>query len=131
MIVFTNRAVIYMLNFNKYFFEHYIFYDLSLHLVRGPPDSGPLTTGWEPLAYWFKPLRNIYITAGKALIKCRPIQNTIVSAAFWLVGPKVRGFESRSSRHVGTMGKSFTRSCLLRFGVKLQYSIRDMCRERL
>jgi len=26
-------------------------------------------------------------------------------------------FESHSSRHVGTLGKSFTRSCLQRFGV--------------
>ena len=26
--------------------------------------------------------------------------------------PKGRGFDSRSSRHVGTLGKSFTYSCL-------------------
>ena len=38
--------------------------------------------------------------------------------------PKGRGFESRSSRHIGTLGKSFTRSCLWRLGVKLQHSIR-------
>ena len=49
--------------------------------------------------------------------------------AWWLIGrfvafhPKGRGFESHSSRHVGTLGKSFTRSCLLRFGMKLQHSI--------
>ena len=36
--------------------------------------------------------------------------------------PKGRGFESRSSRHVGTLGKSFTHSCLWRF---------LLCRERL
>src|SRR6218665_2767097 len=29
-------------------------------------------------------------------------------------------FESRSSRHVGTLGKSFTHSCLWRFGAKLE-----------
>jgi len=29
------------------------------------------------------------------------------------------GFESCSSRHVGALGKSLTRSCLWRFGVKL------------
>jgi len=46
---------------------------------------------------------------------------------WWLISrvdafrPKSRGFESLSSRHVGTLGKSFTRSC---FGVKLQHSIR-------
>ena len=40
--------------------------------------------------------------------------------------PKGRGFESLSSRHVGNLGKSFTRSCLWRFGVKLRYSILDV-----
>src|SRR6218665_3398945 len=34
--------------------------------------------------------------------------------AFCLEG---RRFESRSSRHVGTLGKSFTHSCMWRFGV--------------
>ena len=33
-------------------------------------------------------------------------------------------FESRSSRHVGTLGKSITRSCLWRLGAKLRHSIR-------
>ena len=40
--------------------------------------------------------------------------------------PKGRGFESRSGRHVETLGKSFTRSCLWRFGVKLRHSIRAL-----
>src|SRR6218665_2390599 len=38
--------------------------------------------------------------------------------------PEGHGFESRSSRHVGTLDKSFTHSCLWRFGVKLRHSIR-------
>src|SRR6218665_3689119 len=38
--------------------------------------------------------------------------------------PKGRGFDSRSSRHVGTLGKSFARSCPWRFCVKLRHSIR-------
>ena len=38
--------------------------------------------------------------------------------------PEGRGFDSRSSRHVGTLGKSLTYSCLWRFGVKLRHSIR-------
>src|SRR6218665_1410906 len=39
--------------------------------------------------------------------------------------PEGRGFDSRSSRQVGTSGKSFTDSCLpMRFGVKLRYCIR-------
>src|SRR6218665_1714876 len=53
-----------------------------------------------------------------------------ICGAWWLIGrfvtfrPKGRGFEYRSSRHVGTLGKSFTRSCLWCFGVKLRHSIR-------
>ena len=39
--------------------------------------------------------------------------------------PECRGFDSHSSRHVGTLGKSFTCSCMpVHFGVKLRYSIR-------
>src|SRR6218665_3031042 len=47
----------------------------------------------------------------------------------WLVGRFVAfrtnglGFEFHSSRHVGTLGKSFTRSCRWCFGVELQHSI--------
>ena len=37
--------------------------------------------------------------------------------------PDARGFESSSSRHIGTLGKSLTRSCLWRFGMKLRHSI--------
>src|SRR6218665_28269 len=49
---------------------------------------------------------------------------------WWCIGrveafrPKGRGCESRSSRHVGTLSKSLTRSYLWRFGVKLPHSIR-------
>ena len=55
-----------------------------------------------------------------------------VYGAWWPIGrfdairPKGRGFESRSSRHVVTLGKSFTRSYMWRFGVKLRHSIRDV-----
>ena len=38
--------------------------------------------------------------------------------------PRGHGFDPRSSRHVGTLSKSFTHSCLLRFGVKFRHSIR-------
>jgi len=37
---------------------------------------------------------------------------------------RVVGFEPRFSRHVGSLGKSFTRSCQWRFGLKLRHSIR-------
>ena len=48
----------------------------------------------------------------------------------WRIGrvdafrPKGLGFDSRSGRHVGTLGKSFTQSCLWRFGMKFRHSIR-------
>src|SRR6218665_520245 len=48
---------------------------------------------------------------------------------WWLIGrfeafrPKGRGFKSHSSCHIGALGKSFTRSCLWCFGVKLRHSI--------
>jgi len=48
---------------------------------------------------------------------------------WWLIGrfvafrPKGRGFEYRFSCHVETLGKSFTRSCLWRFSMKLRHSI--------
>jgi len=38
--------------------------------------------------------------------------------------PKGHEFDSCSSRHVGTLGKSFTHSCHWRFGVKFRHSIR-------
>ena len=44
---------------------------------------------------------------------------------------KGRGFKSRSNRHVGALGKSFTRSCLWLFGVKLRHSIRDVSEKPL
>src|SRR6218665_2373418 len=58
------------------------------------------------------------------------IEKTLLDWEWWLIGrfvtfrPKGRGFKSRSSRHVETLGKSFTRSCLRQFGVKLQHIIR-------
>src|SRR6218665_1915270 len=58
------------------------------------------------------------------------IRGTYKCGTWWLIGridafrPKRRELESRSSRHVGTLGKSFTHSCLWRFGVKLRRSIR-------
>ena len=57
------------------------------------------------------------------------LYNYFPGVAWWLTGrfvdfrPKDRKFESRSNRHVGTLGKSFTRSCLWCFDVKLRHSI--------
>ena len=52
---------------------------------------------------------------------CHPHVGHGGSSAF---RPKGHRFESRSSCHSGTLGKSFTRSCLWRFGVKLRHKIR-------
>ena len=53
-----------------------------------------------------------------------------ICGAWWLIGRFVTfrlecrmQVESRSSRHVGTLGKSFARSYLWRFGMKLRHSI--------
>ena len=34
------------------------------------------------------------------------------------------------SRHVGTLGKSLTHSCLWRFSMKLRHTVSVLCRER-
>ena len=56
------------------------------------------------------------------------LQHNPELCTWWRIGrvktfrPECRGFES--SRHVRTLGKSFTRSSLWRFGIKLRHSIR-------
>ena len=65
---------------------------------------------------------------------CHGTNGTMVNPAQrrWRIGladafhPKGHGFDSRSSRHLGTLGKSFTHSCMWCFGVKFQHSIRAM-----
>ena len=42
------------------------------------------------------------------------------------LGPKGHEVDSRYNRCVGALGKSFTHSCLWRFGVKFRQSIRGM-----
>jgi len=57
-------------------------------------------------------------------------------AEWWLIGrfvalrPKGRGLDSCSSLHVGTLGKSFTRSCLWRLALNSD-TLSVLCRERL
>jgi len=52
-----------------------------------------------------------------------------VCGSWWRIGrvdafrPRGRVFESWFSRHVGTLSKSLTRSCLWRFVVKLRHNI--------
>src|SRR6218665_1839030 len=45
--------------------------------------------------------------------------------------PKGHGFDSRSKRHVETLGKSFTHSCLWRFGIKFRHTIYAVLRTPL
>jgi len=64
------------------------------------------------------------------ILCCVYIICKLYCGAWWLISSFVafrsKGlmFESHSSRHSGPLGKSFTRSCLWRFGVKLRHSIR-------
>ena len=71
-----------------------------------------------------------FITAiKKILIRTTTWSTLLTCGAWWLIGrfvafrSKGNGFKSRSSHHVGTAGKSFTRSCLWHFSVKLWYTI--------
>src|SRR6218665_1381474 len=65
-----------------------------------------------------------------AMHNSRLKQTCFKCGAWWLIDrvntcqPDGRGFESCSSRHVRTLGKSFTPSCLWCFGEKLRHSIR-------
>ena len=67
--------------------------------------------------------------SNKDLRPCIPATLSFVGRG-WRIGRvdafrlKGYGFDSRSSRHVGTLGKCFTSSCVWRFGVKLRHSIR-------
>src|SRR6218665_640078 len=71
-----------------------------------------------------------YYNAEYTLIKDQKIMSTINTGMWWRIGrvdnfqPEGPGFDSRSSRHIGTLGKSLTHSCLWRFSVKLRHSIR-------
>src|SRR6218665_479873 len=66
------------------------------------------------------------------IIKSQKLNHCSVApfwGAWWLIGRfdtfhlKVHGFESCPSRHVGTLGKSFTCCCLRCLDGKLQHSI--------
>ena len=65
-----------------------------------------------------------------ALVSLRLSNITASQGRVWRIGrvdafcPKGHGFDSRSSCHVGTLGKFFTHSYLWRFGVKFRHSIR-------
>src|SRR6218665_1337182 len=72
-----------------------------------------------------------YIYAYTQYIHTTNVRHTYVGR-WWLIGrvdafrPKGHGFDSRSNRHVGTLGKSFTHSCQWRSGVKFRHSVRDV-----
>ena len=63
----------------------------------------------------------------------RANMGVLARGAWWLNGrfaafrPMGLGYKSRSSCHVETLNKSFTRSC---FGVKLRQTVSVLCRER-
>src|SRR6218665_2241074 len=72
------------------------------------------------------------LTSKHHLVRTESLLRHYINAAWGLIGrvdayrPKGRGFDSRSRRHAGTLGKSFARSYLWRFHVKLRHSIHAM-----
>ena len=88
----------------------------SLHLLLGIDSSAK---GWK---FWIYPkTASKLMTSRWAYVRTRDL----CCGAWWLIGrfdtlrPKGRGFESCSGRHVETLGKTFTRSCLRCFVMKL------------
>ena len=57
-------------------------------------------------------------TISKIIVHTIILRTTTKCGTWWRIGrvddfqPEGRGFDSRSSRHVGTLGKSFAYSCL-------------------
>jgi len=75
--------------------------------------------------------RNSHLEINNGLISARTHHTQVTSCGVWLLigrfvafRQKGRRSESRSNRHVWPLGKSFTRSCLWCFTVKLRHSIR-------
>src|SRR6218665_3069197 len=81
-------------------------------------------------------LKLLYIASVNNVLKVSkdgtPLRISNIVGRRWIIGrvytcqPEGRGFESLSSRHIGTLGKSSTHSCLWHFGVKLRHSICDV-----
>src|SRR6218665_818937 len=86
-----------------------------------------LSTPYEVIIY--VPKTSILCLSTPYVMPPCPIHHYIYIWTWWLIGrfvafhPKGCGFKSLSSRHAGTLGKSYTRSCLWCFGVKLRHSI--------
>src|SRR6218665_2846988 len=55
----------------------------------------------------------------------------LVESTLFVTRPKGHGFDSHSSRPVGTLGKSLTHSCLWRFGVLTPTQYHHCSRGRL
>ena len=72
----------------------------------------------------------VYKSISEVIVWGLKFTGTLLCGTWWHIGwvhsfqLEGRGFDSRSSRHVWTLGMSLTHSCLWRFGVKLRHSIR-------
>src|SRR6218665_1746343 len=81
-----------------------------------------MAVNMAPHQIFFRSHRSAIQTNVKSISIILSLWNVVAHwLSFHLEG---RGFDSRSSRQVGTLGKSLTHSCLWRFGVKLRHSIR-------
>ena len=76
------------------------------------------------------PERKMHTFCTRKLIKHNSLSYFTKYGVWWLIDrfvtfrPRGHGFKSRSSCHIGTLDKSFTRSCLWRFSTKLWHIIR-------
>src|SRR6218665_1028473 len=89
---------------------------------------GPALWNDTPPALWSVMLQRISPVSLRSLRllfspACHAVGHGGALSLVYPFRPKGHGFDSRSSHHVGTLGKSFTHSCLWRFGVKFCHSI--------
>ena len=111
-------------------YSEYLLWIPILDIFSGYLLKTPILDAYSGYLLWI-PILNTY----SEYLLWIPIPDTYDEYLFWMwsvrrIGrvdafrPLGYGFDSRSIRHVGTLGKSFTHSCLWRSGVKLRYSIR-------
>jgi len=111
--------------------------DSSSHIIISYSDIIWMFTRWLHARVTLSAGKNSVQSQGYPSIGGREEQS--LCETWWRIGwvnsfqpepPEGRGFDSRSSRHVGTLGKSLTRSCLWRFGVYQCICVSVLCRGR-
>src|SRR6218665_826285 len=104
-----NRTILSVYHFVQYHFVRIPF--CTYHFVRIPFCPLPFC----PVTFYNRGLPSSRVSE----VQTHRSTALSVGRGSSLVDLSSCGFEYRSSRHVGTLGKSFTHSCLWHFGVKL------------